>query len=162
MTTSDAGGLQLKSGAAGVDIPASCDAAVSSRTHSGKVAVRLLIVDDNAYFLAAARRLLEREGMTVLGVASTGAEAFRLARELRPDVTLLDVDLGEESGFDVARRLAAAGDGESTPVILISAYPKEDLGDQVDASPALGFVPKSSLSAKAITDVLRGTDSGGP
>jgi hypothetical protein len=64
------------------------------------MALRLLIVDDNAHFLRAARTLLEREGVRVVAVASTSAEAVRLARELRPDVTLLDIDLGNESGFD--------------------------------------------------------------
>jgi CheY-like chemotaxis protein len=143
------------------DIPASCNAAACSWTHPGyDMALRVLIVDDNTHFLTAARRLLEREGMRVVGVASTGAEATRLVEELRPDVTLLDVDLGDESGFDVAQRLNEAGSGQPTPVILISAYPKEDLGDLVDASSALGFVPKSNLSAKAVNDVLRAIDGG--
>ena len=121
------------------------------------MAWRLLIVDDNTHFLAAARGLLEREGMTVVGVASTGADAMRLADSLRPDLTLVDVDLGEESGFDLALRLTEA-DGGTAPVILISAYPEEDLADLVDASAALGFLPKSSISAKAIKDLVRGKD----
>jgi DNA-binding response OmpR family regulator len=119
--------------------------------------LRLLIVDDNTHFLAAACGLLEREGMTVVGVASTGADAMRLADDLRPDVTLVDVDLGEESGLDLALRLTDAA-GETAPVILISAYPEEDLADLVDGWPVMGFLPKSSLSAKAITDLVRGTD----
>jgi CheY-like chemotaxis protein len=122
--------------------------------------VRLLIVDDNAHFLAAARGLLEREGMTVVGVASTGADALRLAAELRPDVTLMDVDLGDESGLDLALRLKEIPAGAPAPVILISAYPKDDLADLVDACPAMGFMPKASLSAKAITELLRETDLG--
>ena len=73
--------------------------------------MRLLIVDDNAHFLEAARDLLEREGMTVVAVASTSAEALRRADELQPDVTLVDVDLGDDSGFDLARQLAAATSG---------------------------------------------------
>ena len=83
--------------------------------------MRLLIVDDNAHFLEAARDLLEREGMTVVAVASTRAEALLRADELQPDVTLVDVDLGYESGFDLARQLAAATLGPRTLVILISA-----------------------------------------
>jgi DNA-binding NarL/FixJ family response regulator len=122
------------------------------------MALRLLIVDDNTQFLAAARCLLEREGMRVVGVASTGADAMRLTDELRPDVTLVDVDLGEESGLDLARRLIDA-DGERAAVILISAYPREDLADLVGICPVGGFLPKSSLSAKAITDLLGGADA---
>ncbi|MCU1450511.1 MAG: response regulator containing a CheY-like receiver domain and an DNA-binding domain [Acidimicrobiales bacterium] len=118
------------------------------------MAQRLLIVDDNIHFLAAARGLLEREGMTVVGVASTGADAMRLLPELQPDVTLVDVDLGEESGLDLALRLIEAG-GETAPVILISAYSQEDLADLLGACPGMGFLPKSSLSAEAITDLLR-------
>jgi CheY-like chemotaxis protein len=66
--------------------------------------LRWLIVDDSPCFLEAARGLLERQGIMVVGVASNGAEALRLAEELRPDVTLLDIDLGGESGLELARR----------------------------------------------------------
>lgn len=70
------------------------------------MAMRCLIVDDSAAFLHAARGLLEREGMDVVGVATTRAEALLQAEELRPDVTLVDIGLGDESGFDVVRQLA--------------------------------------------------------
>ena len=72
--------------------------------------MRCLIVDDSAHFVAAARGLLEREGVAVVGVASTGADALRCFEELRPDVTLVDVHLGGESGFDVAEQLHRASD----------------------------------------------------
>jgi DNA-binding NarL/FixJ family response regulator len=114
----------------------------------------LLIVDDNLQFLAAARRLLEGEGMHVVGVASTSAEALRCARELRPDVTLVDVDLGEENGFDLARQLTEAAGASGRRVIMISAYPAQDLGDLVDSGPAVGFLSKSQLSATAILELL--------
>ena len=114
------------------------------------VARRFLIVD-NAHFLAAARDLLEREGVVVVGVASTSAEALRLAEELRPDAILVDVDLGEESGFDLAQRLAADGQAR---VVLISAYAESELVDLVTASPAVGFVSKSKLSARAVAELL--------
>jgi DNA-binding NarL/FixJ family response regulator len=123
--------------------------------------LRLLIVDDNAAFLEAARRLLEREGMSVVGVASTSLDALRRVDELRPDVTLVDVDLGEESGFDLAYRLAEGTDGERpSRVILISAYAEQDLADLVDACPAVGFLPKSRLSGSAIVEVLERTADG--
>jgi DNA-binding NarL/FixJ family response regulator len=70
------------------------------------MSLRGVLVDDNPGFVAAARRLLQHEGMTVLGTAGNGAEALRLAAELRPDVLLIDIDLGAESGLDLARRLS--------------------------------------------------------
>ena len=116
------------------------------------MALRLLIVDDSDHFLAAAQGLLEREGLNVVALASTSAEAVRSARELRPDVTLVDIDLGDESGFELVRELTASAD--SARVVLISAYPEADLRDLIDASPAVGFLSKSRLSARAIRDLL--------
>ncbi|HEY0620449.1 MAG TPA: response regulator transcription factor [Kribbella sp.] len=114
--------------------------------------LRCLIVDDSPRFLAAARGLLEREGISVVGVASTGAEAVRRAAELRPDVTLVDIDLGGQSGFEVVRQLL--GEAEAGPAILISTHSEEDYADLIAASPALGFLPKTTLSAGAITRLL--------
>ncbi len=125
------------------------------------MAQRILLVDDNAHFLRAARSLLEREGMRVVAVASTSAEAIRHARELQPDVMLVDVDLGDESGFDLARRLTEAGSGIAGRVVLISAYPESDLRDIIDASPAIAFLPKSQLSSDAIRQLLGAGESGG-
>jgi DNA-binding NarL/FixJ family response regulator len=118
------------------------------------MALRSLIVDDNGRFLAAARDLLERQGIEVVGVASNTAEALQLAAELQPDVALVDIDLGEENGFDVARALVAGPSGEMSRVVLISAYPEKDFADLVSASPAVGFVSKSDLSARAIEELL--------
>ena len=67
--------------------------------------IRVVIVDDNSEFLDSARRLLEHQGISVVGVASTKADALRHVHELRPDVTLVDVNIGEESGFDLAEAL---------------------------------------------------------
>lgn len=120
------------------------------------MSLRALIVDDNAEFLATARRLLERGGISVVGVASTGAEALRESEEHNPDVILVDVDLGRESGFDLADRLSTAS--PSRPVVLISAYHEQDLEDMLETSSAVGFISKSQLSAQAIIEVL---DQGG-
>jgi DNA-binding NarL/FixJ family response regulator len=117
--------------------------------------IRSLIVDDNHHFLVAARDLLEREGIEVVGVASTGAEAIQLAEELRPDVALVDIDLGDESGLDVARSLAGMAGETGSRVVLISAYSETDFADLISASPAVGFLPKSALSARTINEVLR-------
>jgi CheY-like chemotaxis protein len=123
------------------------------------VPLRCLIVDDSSSFLEAARRLLEREGLTVAGVASTGEEALVRAEELRPDVVLVDITLGEESGFDLARRLVDDDHGGGSTVILISTHAEADFEDLIAASPAVGFLPKSKLSARAICGILGGRRS---
>jgi CheY-like chemotaxis protein len=115
--------------------------------------VRALIVDDNAEFLGAASSLLEGEGIAVVGVASTSAGALRLVDEHDPDVVLVDVYLGDESGFDLAKRLSSAA-GRQRPVILISADLEADLEDLIAASSAIGFISKSRLSANAIAELL--------
>lgn len=134
----------------------------TSRTTLPRVMpLRLLIVDDNVHFLSAARGLLDGDGMTVVGVATTSAEGLRLAEELQPDVTLVDIDLGEESGFDVARRLKAANFASAQQIILTSAYPEEDFAELINASPAIAFLSKSDLSASAINESLRQFGVGG-
>jgi len=129
-------------------------AGAESRPSLALVSLRCVIVDDNAGFLTAARVLLEQEGLEVVGVATTGREALRVLRELRPDVTLLDIDLGDENGFDVARLVADARDAGAGHVILISAHAEEDLADLIAASPAIGFLGKASLSAARIKDLV--------
>ena len=116
--------------------------------------MRCLIVDDSAHFVAAARGLLEREGVAVVGVASTGADALRCFEELRPDVTLVDLDLGGESGFDVAEQLHRSAGPTAPPVILISTHAAQDFAELIEASPAAGFVAKSALSGSAIRDLV--------
>lgn len=115
------------------------------------VPLRMVIVDDNGHFLEAARTVLEDDGIDVVGVARTSAEALRLAAALQPDVVLVDVDLGGESGLDLAQQLAAS---ENARIVLISAYPESDLADLIAVSPAVGFVPKSQLSARAVVRLL--------
>src|SRR5262249_7735529 len=118
--------------------------------------VRCLIVDDNHDFLRSARELLEHEGINVAGVASTGAQAYRACRELKPDVVLVDFDLGEESGVEVARQLADRADAGQPRTILISAYAADDLDDLIADGPAVMFLPKVSLSGTAIRGILAG------
>jgi DNA-binding NarL/FixJ family response regulator len=116
--------------------------------------LRVLIVDDNAHFLDAARHLLDREGITVVGVASTGAEAIRRADECGVDLVLVDIDLGQESGLDLARSLMAGVNGGQRRVILMSAYPEEEFAELIDESPAVAFIPKSQLSGSAIAEIV--------
>ena len=117
--------------------------------------MRCVIVDDSADFVGAARRLLEHDGISVVGVASTGAEALRCLRELQPDVTLVDVNLGAENGFELAEQIHRSGPAPS-PVILISTHNEEDLADLIATSPAIGFVGKINLTPAAIRDVVDG------
>jgi DNA-binding NarL/FixJ family response regulator len=121
------------------------------------LAIRCLIVDDNAQFLEAARSLLEGEGISVVGMASTSADALRQAGRLQPDVALVDIDLGEESGFDLVRLLTDEAGLGQLRVILISTYAERDFADLIAAGPAAGFVSKSDLSLRAIRAVLRST-----
>jgi DNA-binding NarL/FixJ family response regulator len=116
--------------------------------------VRCLIVDDSLQFLTAARGWLEREEIAVVGVASTVAQALQLAQELHPDVVLVDIDLGGESGFELARQLQRAG-VDSSRVIMISAYAEEDYAELIAASPAVGFLPKTALSGQRIRDLVQ-------
>jgi CheY-like chemotaxis protein len=117
--------------------------------------VRCLIVDDNPGFLQIARESLESGGIVVVGVASTSAEAISRTLEADPDVALVDVVLGAESGFDLARRLVAQGGSRRTQVIMTSTRAEEDFSDVIAASPAIAFLPKWELSAAAVEGLLR-------
>jgi two-component system nitrate/nitrite response regulator NarL len=115
--------------------------------------VTCLIVDDSASFLELASSLLERHGIDVVGTANSAAQALSRAAELRPDVVLVDINLGAESGFELTRELAS---GERSAVILISSHAEADFTDLIEASPALGFISKAKLSARAIENLVGG------
>lgn len=117
--------------------------------------LRCLIVDDSANFRDAARSMLERAGIDVVGVACSSAEALVQFQLLHPDVTLVDVDLGADNGFDLTLELHRVN-APAPSVILISTHAEQDLADLIAESPALGFVPKFALSANAIRDLLDG------
>jgi two-component system, NarL family, nitrate/nitrite response regulator NarL len=116
------------------------------------MAIRCLIVDDNASFLEAATDLLRRQGVAVVGVASSADDAVERVRELRPDVALVDIKLGAESGFEVAHRLADLG--VDLKVILISTHAEADFAELIDGAPVAGFVSKVGLSAQAIEQLI--------
>lgn len=139
-------------------VPASCNAPAPYPCETHRMPLRCLLVDDNDAFLKAASVLLEREGVTVVGEASSITEAQRKARMLRPDVILVDVGLREENGFDLAQVLAGDGqaDGDAK-VIMISARCETDYAELVAESPAAGFLAKSELSARGIGRILNGT-----
>lgn len=119
------------------------------------MAIRCLIVDDNPGFARTASEILQEDGIDVLGVAADGQEAVRLARELHPDLALVDIDLGGESGLGVASRLRADEPaGLARAVILISTHAQEEFAELIAASPAVGFIAKAELSADAIEALL--------
>ncbi len=113
------------------------------------MSLRCLIVDDNASFLEEAAALLRSQGLVVAGVASNMHEALDRGRELQPDVALVDILLGSENGFEVARRLVEA-DGARLNVILVSTHAEGDFADLIEEAPVAGFVAKSELSRAAI------------
>ena len=114
--------------------------------------LKCLIVDDSSLFRDGAADLLRREGIDVVGLASNSSEAIRLVRELRPDVTLVDIELGDDDGFELAQRLNDIS--ARSRVILISTHAEDDLAHLIERSPALGFIAKTRLSAQAIRDTL--------
>jgi DNA-binding NarL/FixJ family response regulator len=120
----------------------------------------VLIVDDSRSFLDAARVLLEAQGLRVVGLASTSAEALRQSAELHPEVMLIDIMLSGESGFELARRLVKQRPGAAV-VILISTHSEDDFADLIAESPVMGFLPKSDLSAEAIRQIAGGAPGAG-
>ena len=121
--------------------------------------LRCLIVDDNASFREEMRGLLAEQGLDVVGGAESGPEAFQQIAELRPDVALIDIDLGEESGLEVARRLHERPGQDAVPhVILISTHGEAEYADLIEASSAIGFLAKIDVSAATIRQMLAAID----
>jgi DNA-binding NarL/FixJ family response regulator len=120
--------------------------------HDESVPKTVLIVDDHPSFRATARTLLEAEGFLVVDEAADGAEALAKTKELRPDLVLLDVQLPDLDGFEVARRLAE--NGSSPAIVLVSSRDAADYGELVDACGARGFVPKGELTGAALRALL--------
>jgi DNA-binding NarL/FixJ family response regulator len=117
------------------------------------MATTVLVVDDHSGFRGCARRLLEDEGYHVVGEAADGASAVSAARELQPELALIDVYLPDIDGFEVAARLAALD--RAPAVILTSSRGRAELEALVPGTGARGFVPKDELSKEAIEGLLR-------
>jgi DNA-binding NarL/FixJ family response regulator len=113
----------------------------------------VLIVDDHPSFRASARELLSEDGFEVVGEAEDGVAALRAAKELRPDVILLDIGLPDVDGFEVTARLLRNGHGPA--VVLTSSRDADEFGSLVARSGARGFVPKADLSGASLAAVLR-------
>jgi DNA-binding NarL/FixJ family response regulator len=130
----------------------SCDRA-------GLMRLRCLIVDDNASFREEIGGLLTEQGLDVVGEAGSAAEASRQIAELRPDVALIDIDLGGESGLELARQLREQpGQGAVPHLILISTHDEAEYADVIEASAAVGFLAKIDLSAATIRQMLAAID----
>jgi two-component system response regulator EvgA len=114
--------------------------------------LRVLVVDDNDAFRAAARQLLERGGFVVVAEAAAGADGVSAAREHLPDLAIVDVQLPDFDGFALAEQLRALD--QAPTVILTSSLDPTDFGALFDTSPALGFIPKAELSARRIETLI--------
>ncbi len=113
----------------------------------------VLIVDDHPSFRATARVLLEAEGFHVVGEAADGASAMSEAARLHPEVVLLDVQLPDTDGFQIAAALSALNGG-APAIILVSSRDGSDFGPLVARSGARGFVPKAELSGERVQELL--------
>jgi DNA-binding NarL/FixJ family response regulator len=115
------------------------------------MATTVLIVDDHPSFRATARMLLEAEGYSVVGEAKDGTSALAAAGQLVPQVVLLDINLPDFDGFEVADQLR----GGPSDIVLISSRDASDFGDCIAASGAQGFIAKGELSGASLRKVLR-------
>jgi DNA-binding NarL/FixJ family response regulator len=122
------------------------------RTRQHRTVTSVLIVDDHSRFRATARRWLVSRGFDVVGEAVDGSEALEAAARLRPDVVLLDVQLPDADGFEIAARLTRNGDGPR--VVLTSSRDAAEFGDLVERCGARGFIPKAELSGATLTALL--------
>jgi DNA-binding NarL/FixJ family response regulator len=116
--------------------------------------IRCLIVDDNSSFRQEMGGLLKEQGLEVVGGAASAAEALQQIAKLRPDVALIDIGLGRESGLTLASRLTETLGPAVPNVILISTHDEEAFAELIERSSALGFVPKTELSGAAIRRML--------
>ncbi len=118
------------------------------------MATTVLIVDDHPSFRATARALLESEGYEVVGEAEDGASALAAALALRPELVLLDVQLSDLDGFEVAARIRESMNGDAPRIVLTSSRDLSDFGPLVAECGACGFVPKGELSGAALAALL--------
>ena len=120
----------------------------------------ILVVDDNESFRALAKKMLEKAGFTV-AEASTGTEAKQIARRIKPRIVLLDIQLPDIDGFEVARALAGrAGRSHGPVIVLTSTRDASDYGGRIAKSPAAAFVPKDRLSGAVLRELLPQEPSG--
>lgn len=154
-STSATEGLPLPRGGFLADITVTPDFACGLLCQNARMSPTVLIVDDHAGFGLFATALLRAEGYTVVGEAGDGAGALREARRLQPGLVLLDIQLPDIDGFEVARQLAA--DRPPLRVVLTSSRDASDYRRRLAHSNALGFIPKAQLSAAFLGALLGGS-----
>jgi DNA-binding NarL/FixJ family response regulator len=115
---------------------------------SDPATLTVVIVDDHPSFRAVARMMLETDGFRVVGVEEDGESGVVGALRLEPDVVLLDVELPDIDGFEVAARLREAG--SRAAIVLASSRDRSDFGPRIHESGARGFLTKAELSGDAI------------
>jgi DNA-binding NarL/FixJ family response regulator len=125
------------------------------------MSLRCLIVDDSPSFRDVMRALLDAQGIDVVGGAGSGAEALRQIAELRPDVALIDIDLGGEDGLALARSVYDGVVDAFPKVILISTHDESEFADLIEATSAAGFLSKTELTAATIRRTLEDARDGG-
>ena len=130
--------------------------ASASPSDDDQLLERCLIVDDNERFLAVAQASLERQGLAVVGTAKTITEALAQVEVLRPDVILVDIALGRESGFELTRQIVDRYPDLQARIVLISTGREDDFTDLITASAAVGFLSKTRLSARAVRELVSG------
>jgi len=112
----------------------------------------VVIVDDHPGFRSSARALLEAEGFDVVGEAGDGQSALATIGRLRPRIVLLDIQLPDLDGFEVAERLA--GEADPPAVVLVSARGVSSYRRRLAGSPVRGFISKSELSGNALAALV--------
>lgn len=117
-----------------------------------RVTRTVLIVDDHEGFRSIARGLLEADGFEVVGEAADGESAISEAKRLRPQLILLDIQLPDIDGFEVASRLDEARD--SPVVVLTSSRDAGSYRRRLTFSPARAFIPKAELSGDALAALI--------
>lgn len=135
-------------------LPATRSGAATAIVDTGRVTLRVVIVDDSVLFRDLAARALVRDGLEVVGLAATVAEALQLVRETAPDVALVDLHLGTESGLDVARQVAASAATTRPAVVVMSTHGESEVRELLPGSGATGFLPKEHLSGDALRVIV--------
>jgi DNA-binding NarL/FixJ family response regulator len=113
-----------------------------------------MIVDDSEHFLAVAQNHLRRGGLDVVATATSHQEALTKAEEVQPDVVLVDINLGDESGVELTHLLVDRFPHLRSRIVLISTMDHDDVADLISGSPAAGFLPKNVLSARAVGELV--------
>jgi DNA-binding NarL/FixJ family response regulator len=137
---------------------ATCNVPAPGEREDGRVALRVVIVDDNELFLASARAVLESPDLHVVGTATTPEAAVTQVAQARPDVVVTDLHLGSVSGLELAR-LLAEGEDPAPAVVLVSTVGSDDLAALAAGTTVRGVLTKTDLSAAAVEAIVRGPAS---